>query len=69
MSEQVLSLQGDTVDKVCHRHYGHTSGVVEQVLEANPGLAAYGPVLPVATRIIMPEAPDTTTDTTINLWD
>ena len=35
---KVKALQGDTLDQVCHRHYGTTKGVTEQVLRANPGL-------------------------------
>ena len=48
--------QGETVDLACSRHYGSTEGVTELVLDANPGLAALGPVLPFATAIVMPDA-------------
>ena len=33
----VRTLQGDTVDALCWRHYGRTDGTVETVLEANTG--------------------------------
>jgi phage tail protein X len=40
---KVRAHQYDTVDALCWRHYGRTQGVTEQVLQANPGLAEYGP--------------------------
>lgn len=68
----VYALQNDTVDAICQRIYGATAGYVEAVLEANRGLAARGPFLPMGTAITLPDASaiDTTSDTTqINLWD
>ena len=53
---QVRSVQGDTVDAVVWRHYGRTAGLVERVLDANPGLADLGPVLPGGTLINLPTA-------------
>ncbi len=35
----VYALQNDTVDAICWRNYGRSSGVVEAVLEANPHLS------------------------------
>ncbi|CAE6923184.1 Tail protein X [Pseudomonas marincola] len=62
--------QGDTVDALCWRYYGRTAGVVEQVLDANPGLADLGPVLPNGTLINMPEAAAQATQRqVVNLWD
>lgn len=46
--------QNEVVDAICYRHYGRTRNVVETVLDANPGLAALGPVLPFATRVFLP---------------
>lgn len=67
---QVTAKQGDTVDLVCWAFYGRTGGVVEQVLEANPGLADHGPVLPVGTRITLPEvAASPLKSPQIHLWD
>lgn len=43
------------VDEICHRHYGRSRGAVEQVLEANPGLAGYGPILPAGVEIALPD--------------
>lgn len=63
------TIEGDTVDLLCLRVYGRTDGgAVEQVLGENPGLAAMGPVLPIATLVDMPDAAPPAPDT-INLWD
>jgi phage tail protein X len=44
--------------------------VVEQVLEANPGLADLGPVLPNGTLITMPAAATQAAQRqVVNLWD
>ena len=46
--------KSDLVDAICWRHYGEQSGAVEVVLEANPGLADIGPVLPAGIIIELP---------------
>lgn len=67
---QVKSVQGDTVDLVCWRHYGRTAGVLEQVLEANRGLADLGPVLPMGTMITLPQQPaQAGSQRIVQLWD
>ncbi|CAJ4592817.1 tail protein X [Burkholderia pseudomallei] len=60
---KIAALQGETLDALCWRHYGSTVGTVEAVLEANPGLAELGVVLPMGTVVEMPErrAIETTT--------
>ncbi|CAJ5964591.1 Phage-related tail protein [Burkholderia pseudomallei] len=60
---KVAALQGETLDALCWRHYGSTAGTVEAVLDANPGLAELGVVLPMGTVVEMPErrAIETTT--------
>ncbi len=70
MAEQRRTQQHDTVDALCWRHYGRTAGVVEAVLDANPGLADHGVVLPAGLLVTLPEfqtaAPDRPM---VNLWD
>ncbi|MCF6782575.1 tail protein X [Stutzerimonas stutzeri] len=62
--------QGDTLDALCWRHYGRTAGVVEQVLDANPGLADLGPVIPHGTLVQLPEQPVRAEQRqAVNLWD
>jgi phage tail protein X len=67
---RVITHQGDTVDALCYRHYGRTQGLVEAVLEKNPGLAEHGPVLPHGLQVDLPDAPTQQTNTTLlQLWD
>lgn len=68
--DTIRATQGDTLDAICWRYYGRTAGVVEQVLEANPGLASLGPVLPMGTLIRMPAvATQAAQRDVVNLWD
>lgn len=70
MAEQLRTQQNETVDAVCWRHYGRTAGVVEAVLEANPGLADHGPVLPIGLLINMPEQQTAAPERQmVQLWD
>ncbi|AXX46030.1 tail protein X [Acinetobacter baumannii] len=66
----IIAIQNDTVDSICWREYGRSSGVVEMVLEANPQLAEFGVFIPMGTQIILPdiETPQLTKQT-IQLWD
>ncbi|KWA08344.1 tail protein X [Burkholderia territorii] len=52
---KVRSQQNETVDALCWRWYGRTDGVVEAVLEANPGLADIGLFLPLGFEVEMPD--------------
>lgn len=65
----VRAAQGDTLDLICWLHYGRTAGVVEQVLEANPGLARLGPILPHGTLVQLPEIATQPQRQTVQLWD
>ena len=67
---KVRAQQGDTVDLLCWRHYGRTTGMVEIVLEMNAGLADHGPFLPHGLEVEMPDKPATTpTAPLLQLWD
>lgn len=62
--------QSEMVDAICHRYYGATSGYVEQVLDANPRLAAQPIPLPIGTIIKLPElARAAEVVPVVNLWD
>lgn len=65
----VRALQGDTVDAICWRVYGRTAGLTEAVLEANPGLADLGPVIPQGHRVNLPAQAPQPQRQTVNLWD
>lgn len=60
---------GDMVDEICWRHYGQQSGAVEQVYDANQGLAERGPILPEGVKILLPELTTEATDNSISLWE
>ena len=69
---RVYAQQGDTVDLLCWRYLGSTTGLVEQTLELNPGLAQLGLVLPHGTAVDLPEVSSTTNAAavaTVQLWD
>lgn len=67
---RVRAQQGDTVDAICWRYFKRTRGIVEVVLEMNPGLADHGPVLPHGTTVDLPEPPNDQPSTPlVQLWD
>ena len=63
------SKDGDMVDEICWTHYGQQSGVVEQVYEANPGLAESGPILPAGLVICLPEINTEQENQQVQLWE
>lgn len=67
--DTATSRQGDTVDLICYRHYGTTEKVVAAVLEANKGLSAHGPILPIGTKVNLPVQQKQSTKTALKLWD
>lgn len=70
MSKTITAIQNDTIDSICWRYYGRSSGVVEKVLDENPQLAEIGVILPIGTEVILPdiETPQQTKKS-IQLWD
>lgn len=66
---RIIANEGDTVDAICWRAYGRTRGMVERVLDANPGLADLGPLLPMGTPVELPDESPAPEKTLINLWD
>lgn len=70
MPVAVRTNQNDTVEALCWRHYGRTAAVTEAVLEANPGLADHGPILPQGLVVNMPEAQTSAPQRQmVQLWD
>ena len=64
------SKEGDVVDGIVWQAYGRQNdGIVEQVLDANPGLADRGPVLPAGLRIALPDIVEDEPQPTVRLWD
>ena len=58
MSQEYRTRQGETVDYIAWKYYGRQNGTAEAILEANPGLASYGPILPAHIILILPDPPD-----------
>lgn len=70
MATTYRTRQGDVLDLICLRQYGQREGVVERVLDANPGLASQGAVLPIGTAVVLPDLPSALRPAaTIQLWD
>ncbi|MDX7987667.1 phage tail protein [Xenorhabdus sp. 12] len=65
---RVRAFQGDTVDLLCWRHYGRTQGVVEQVLDANPGLCL-STQLAAGQWVVLPDITPPPHQDIIQLWD
>lgn len=67
MSAPYTTQEGDVLDAICKAHYG-TEAQVMAVLDANPGLAGLGPVLPAGVVITLPALPEPETRPQIRLW-
>jgi phage tail protein X len=67
--QRYLSREGDSVDEICWRHYGHSQQTTEIVLAANRDLARYGPLLPAGVKILLPDIPPTQQTTLVRIWD
>ncbi len=59
--------QGDMLDQVCADQLGDVAHLAA-VLEANPGLAALGPVYPAGITITLPDLSAPVQTGTIRLW-
>lgn len=70
MSLTYMTRDGDTADYIAWKHYGTQTGrVVEQLIEANPGLADHGPTLPAGLLVSLPEITLETDKQAVRLWD
>lgn len=71
MADQVITaLAGEVLDELTWRAIGSNVGLVEDVLDTNPGLAARALALPEGHPVTIPaSAPTTDTLPEINLWD
>ncbi|WP_176517626.1 tail protein X [Pseudomonas faucium] len=59
---------GDLLDTLCQSYYGHLSGTVEAVLEANQGLAEEAQPYRAGVLIQLPDLPAAETEQ-VTLWD
>ena len=66
----IRTIGGDMLDVICLHHYGHAHRYVEAVLNANPGLADQGPVLPAGIIIVLPDLTELShQEAAVRLWD
>nr|WP_159159291.1 tail protein X [Aeromonas veronii] len=60
---------GDTLDYIAWKFYETLEGrVVEQLLDANPGIADLGPVLPSGVLVNMPDIAPQQQEQGVRLW-
>ncbi|KPU83675.1 hypothetical protein JI58_08055 [Marinosulfonomonas sp. PRT-SC04] len=64
-----ITSENDALDLICARHYGRQAGAVEQVLEANPDIAAVAHRLPTGLEITLPDIVAGGGQRTVKLWD
>ena len=67
---RIVTIDGDHLDALIGDHYGveATARALEEVMLANPGLAAHGPTLPGGIVITFPDLPAAETPA-LQLWD
>lgn len=68
MARICTTSEGDLLDTLCHHYYGHLSGTVEAVLDANQGLADEAQPFRAGVRILLPEVAVVASNT-LRLWD
>jgi len=56
------------LDTICHNYYGHLSGTVEAVLDANQGLADEVQPYRAGVVIVLPDMP-ASTEELVMLWE
>ena len=64
----VIARQSDTLDLICHRHFGQTAAVTEKTLSMNPGIARLGEILPEGIAITLPDEAMSPVIETVQLW-
>lgn len=51
----------DRLDRIVNDRYGDTeNGIVEYVIEQNPGIEKYGLLLPMGITVLLPDRPEDT---------
>ena len=68
MAKTCTTSEGDLLDTLCQQYYGHLSGTVEAVLDANQGLAAEAQPFRTGVLIVLPDLPAPASNT-LQLWD
>lgn len=68
MTLEYRTKDGDVADLIAWKQYGARPGAVEALLEANPGLADAGPVLPPGLIVRLPDLPPAKAPPVIRIW-
>ena len=68
MTTYYMTKEEEMLDLICWRHYGFSSGAVEVVLEANPGLAEYI-FLPAGLKIKLPSIQEPLKKSILKVWE
>ncbi len=68
MGKTCTTSEGDLLDTLCQHYYGQLDGKVEEVLDANQGLADEAQPFRAGVRIVLPALP-VVTGNTLQLWD
>lgn len=71
-ARRLTARQGDKLDLLLWREAGLGPSELGRVLDANPGLADLGPILPLGTVVTVPATARATSARTlpvVNLWD
>ncbi|MHC8348715.1 tail protein X [Pseudomonas sp. RT4P38] len=68
MATTCRTSDGDLLDTICHNFYGHLSGTVEAVLDANQGLADEPQPFRAGVLIVLPALSAPVAEQ-VTLWD
>lgn len=63
----ILTVDGDMADRIARAEMG-AERFVAALLDANPGLAARGPVLPAGVSVTIPDVARPVAAGTVRLW-
>ncbi|WP_264687463.1 tail protein X [Wolbachia endosymbiont (group B) of Erynnis tages] len=69
MTVHYITRENEMLDYICFKRYGYSSGAVEIVLEANPGLAEYGSFLPTGLKIRLPRIQEQLKKSKLKVWE
>tara|TARA_R110002020_G_scaffold15555_32_gene55408 strand:- start:19135 stop:19347 length:213 start_codon:yes stop_codon:yes gene_type:complete len=70
MSRTVIIEPAERLDRLARAIYGsEAGGTVERLLDANPGLAALGPIVPAGTVLVVPEEVAASPSVVVRPWD
>ena len=67
MARIIRTSDGDRLDSICQRFYGHLDGTVEAVVESNAGLAKIPQPFDSGLVVVLPDLP-VRAEKTVRLW-